>query len=517
MDVMIPLCNGADDEKRSVHREGSTDSPVETIPYASQQGVMGVWRFAMKFLRFLGASLVFLGCLAALAGVLATAAPLIENDHVRLILASFSEKSLDPLINAVNRVMLYCLNHNYLLFGIGAGVMLLGGIVKTAAARVLYARGSASPAAAARIADATAVPRQAEKSPNRSPSTNPAAATPAAAAVGLSPYTAAAYGQALSQKDGAAATSDIAAKYKPRSIIDTDVMRANPSGSGSAPTATRGRDPICAACGAKNAPEMLFCDQCGSRLTELKQQASNPAMDVRQTQQAATLGGRLESLARDAVQATRKATAEGGRPMVTPVPAYVPDMATLRDREQRVTGNANPVTAQAAQPAEAYSTADLFGAGEPPAVREDYSATFVPPTVQLDTAVAERQPAAVWRPEPEVSTVAARTQAARAAVHAEPKQMAEPLADDWPQLMDENRYVPHHGGDHVAPELPQEPGAAEYSWSGSVRTAQHDETGNLQQPSAPYVSGSTQTHQAAAEKLPARPRIISTIGKKSTR
>ncbi len=87
----------------------------------------------MKFVRFLGALLCVIGCIIALAGILATALPLINNEQVNSIISSFSVTSENPLMNLVNKAGLLCINYHYYVFGGGVLMLLFGGLIHTAA------------------------------------------------------------------------------------------------------------------------------------------------------------------------------------------------------------------------------------------------------------------------------------------------------------------------------------------------------------------------------------------------
>lgn len=87
----------------------------------------------MKFIRFLGALLCVIGCIIALAGILATALPLINNEQVNSIISSFSIASANPLINLINKAALFCINYHYYVFGGGVLLLLCGGLIHTAA------------------------------------------------------------------------------------------------------------------------------------------------------------------------------------------------------------------------------------------------------------------------------------------------------------------------------------------------------------------------------------------------
>lgn len=262
---------------------------------------MGVWKRDMRFWKAFGGFLCFIGCLAALAGILATALPMIDNDQIRRIIQSFSVKSQDAMLNAVNGAILVCLRYNYWLFGGGAALLLIGGLIKTVAGKALYNAYHSEQESTAPV----------NKRVNVSTPTQPKAPVKTAAEppftsrtnAGISPYTAAQYGKALTSTGAQA--SDIAKKYLPRSIIPTedepDELFARPA------TTLNGTDTaqapataamsvalpitagnvertdviLCPACGAENPANLSFCGQCGSKLparltilaTEAKQKA----------------------------------------------------------------------------------------------------------------------------------------------------------------------------------------------------------------------------------------------------
>ncbi len=225
----------------------------------------------MKFWKFLGGLMVFVGFLTALTGILATAAPMIDNDQVRRILESFTYQSQDQLLNTVNGVLLFCLNHQYLLFGAGAGAVLLGGLLKTAADKAMRradggVRESVVPASGSRRRREPAPTAQAEPPRNNQ-------AEPRANAE-LSPYAAAQYAKALERGGADGDETGIAAKYRPRSIIDTPSQAAAQSEA----------MPACPACGTQNPASACFCDHCGARLTGAATAARSGAAAMEQSQ-----------------------------------------------------------------------------------------------------------------------------------------------------------------------------------------------------------------------------------------
>lgn len=228
----------------------------------------------MRFWKGLGGLLVFLGCLAALMGILATVAPMIDNDQVRRIIESFSIPSHDPILSGVNAAILFCMRNNYLLFAVGAAAMLAGGLTRAAVSGALPKDED----------DLSTREPVRERRPVAVPVTEPAHTRPTFPKrdQALSPYTAAAYGKALS-----GGQSDIAAKYMPRSIITTpEVDAASPARPAAQPSRAAapeayakpearvepdwklGETVRCRACGANNPWQAAFCDQCGRRLTE---------------------------------------------------------------------------------------------------------------------------------------------------------------------------------------------------------------------------------------------------------
>ena len=247
----------------------------------------------MKFWKAFGGVLCFIGCLAALAGLLATAAPMIDNEQIRRILESFTMKSTDPVLNAVNSVILICLRQNYVVFASGAGALLIGGLMKTAAGHALRVRSGV-----AHESTKTSAPKTKEKASARertaAPAIQAAEKTPvktfsapgvADSAPGLSPYTAAAYSKALSTDGVGRPASELARKYKPGSIIASDEtlpdvdageytgMSARALKDGEADNLRGASAPggvgvmmLCPTCGAKTSSASTYCDQCGSKM-----------------------------------------------------------------------------------------------------------------------------------------------------------------------------------------------------------------------------------------------------------
>ena len=243
----------------------------------------------MKFLKAFGGFLCFIGCLAALAGIMATALPMIDNDQIRRIIESFSVKSQDAILNAVNGAILMCLHYNYWLFGCGAALLLIGGLMKTAAGNSQYK--------STHIGQETTAPVSKRVNTNisaqpRSSAQSTASVVPSHTNAGISPYTAAEYGKALTSKGSQ--TSDIAKKYLPRSIIPADdETEGSFSKPRTKPEATQNFEDtvksggvvksqtaipfttenaehtgviFCTACGEENPVNLSFCGQCGSKL-----------------------------------------------------------------------------------------------------------------------------------------------------------------------------------------------------------------------------------------------------------
>lgn len=232
----------------------------------------------MKFLKALGGVLCFVGCVVALAGILATAVPLIDNAQVQRIVESFSMVSTDRFVNALNKAILFCLAHNNWVFAAGAALLLAGGLMRSGADRALF-KGDA--------------PRGVETRPAKAEPTRGAASPqPAEAPVSpqdkpvktLSPYAAAEYGRALTRDANGRVASELAEKYKPRSIIDLppepelstdepllDRWRApaepEPApvpGAGAAATPALQR--VCLNCGLLYAANASYCPHCGLSL-----------------------------------------------------------------------------------------------------------------------------------------------------------------------------------------------------------------------------------------------------------
>ena len=245
----------------------------------------------MKFWKALGGVLVFLGCLTALAGILATVAPMIDNDQVRRIIESFSVRTLDPVVNGINAAILFCLRSHTLLFAIGAGALLLGGLMRAAAGKVPASETYPEPVWQAERAPIAKAPARPARAAAPATATMPTSAAAPKREQSLSPYTAAAYGKALT----GGTASDIAAKYMPRSIIDTPIIDSKTAdaaalaAAGDAPMASTPESSpsdatyatpapqekadwksietiYCAVCGAGNPWQAAFCDQCGNRL-----------------------------------------------------------------------------------------------------------------------------------------------------------------------------------------------------------------------------------------------------------
>jgi hypothetical protein len=124
----------------------------------------------MKFLKALGGLLCAIGCIVALAGILATAAPMIDNDQVSGVIDSFSMQSDNRFTSAVNAAATFCLAQNYLVFGLGIVTLLIGGLMRTGAERALYATHTDAPETEAtdRIVDGNE-PQQPEATDRKPP------------------------------------------------------------------------------------------------------------------------------------------------------------------------------------------------------------------------------------------------------------------------------------------------------------------------------------------------------------
>lgn len=103
----------------------------------------------MKTLRILGAVFVVLGIIFSLTGILASLFPLIQNEHFKLILNSFQETSTDSLTNTLNSIVRFCLHSNYFLLFTGIALMVIGGLVSSAAHKRYPTAAKASAAAPA--------------------------------------------------------------------------------------------------------------------------------------------------------------------------------------------------------------------------------------------------------------------------------------------------------------------------------------------------------------------------------
>ena len=266
------------------HVEGSGVLFVELTPDTGVTCSVGVWMHDMKFWKVFGGLLTFFGCVLALAGILATAAPMVDNDQMRLIIEAFSLKSTDPMLNMVNGVILWCLHNNYLLFGLGIAVLLAGGLIKTIASRALSQ--NVNPNEKAKAATAS-VNRQRAAQPPRKSANTVETAYAHKTAPGTSPYAAAQYGKALATGSAGSDASDIARKYLPKSIISTDALPEEtyaqpvqerepairnaqsvpPVSNGiSAAAEQRAGVIVCPNCGQDNPVNLVFCTQCGEKL-----------------------------------------------------------------------------------------------------------------------------------------------------------------------------------------------------------------------------------------------------------
>lgn len=82
----------------------------------------------MKLRRTLGGILFGVGCAFAFIAVLALFLPSVENDQLKLVLASFDMKSEHPVVNVMNQGMSYALHNGWqmLLF---AGILMVVGLL----------------------------------------------------------------------------------------------------------------------------------------------------------------------------------------------------------------------------------------------------------------------------------------------------------------------------------------------------------------------------------------------------
>lgn len=232
----------------------------------------------MKFLKALGGVLCFIGCVIAMAGILATVIPLIDNAQVQRIVESFSMVSTDRLVNLLNRAILFCLAHNNWVFAIGAALLLAGGLLRSGADRALF--GANAPRSGETRPAKTEPPRSAVPAQTAEPPAPPQEKP----VKPLSPYAAAEYGRALTRDAKGRVASELAEKYKPRSIIDLpaipeqeepllDRWRApaepEPEPISMASVATSpppAPQRVCPNCGSLYAPDASFCPHCGLSL-----------------------------------------------------------------------------------------------------------------------------------------------------------------------------------------------------------------------------------------------------------
>ncbi len=87
----------------------------------------------MKTFRIMGAVFCVLGFFFALIGILSFVFPLINNEHVKMILNSFQEASTDTLTNTLNSIVLFCLHSAYFIMFFGISLMVAGGLVTSSA------------------------------------------------------------------------------------------------------------------------------------------------------------------------------------------------------------------------------------------------------------------------------------------------------------------------------------------------------------------------------------------------
>jgi len=92
----------------------------------------------MKGIKRTGGFLCFLGCTAAMAGILATAAPMIDYDPLQAFVRSLSTTENGGLIKILYSVLSFCLAENYLVFAGGIALLFIGGVIRTMADRALF-------------------------------------------------------------------------------------------------------------------------------------------------------------------------------------------------------------------------------------------------------------------------------------------------------------------------------------------------------------------------------------------
>ena len=79
----------------------------------------------MKIVKTLGLTLLYLGLIILLFGALATLLPGIENEQIRLILASFQVPVSNPALAFVHRQFLWMLANGFFLLLLGGGILVL--------------------------------------------------------------------------------------------------------------------------------------------------------------------------------------------------------------------------------------------------------------------------------------------------------------------------------------------------------------------------------------------------------
>lgn len=116
----------------------------------------------MKTFRVIGALFVVFGCIFALLGILSSILPMIQNEQLNLILASFEEPSADTLTNTLNIIVLFCIRSGYFLLFCGISLMVTGGLISSTAQKKIRAmRADTEAAADAQHPDTAGTPKPA--------------------------------------------------------------------------------------------------------------------------------------------------------------------------------------------------------------------------------------------------------------------------------------------------------------------------------------------------------------------
>ncbi len=80
----------------------------------------------MNARRVIGFIFLYIGIIATLFALIATLLPILENEQIRLIVASFDEPTSNAVLWAVNQFFLWMMHNPSVLFGIGGGLGVLG-------------------------------------------------------------------------------------------------------------------------------------------------------------------------------------------------------------------------------------------------------------------------------------------------------------------------------------------------------------------------------------------------------